>query len=72
MARYTAIFERNEDGSWSGFVPDLPAILASGDTLEQARQSMREGIKIWIEEAKKDGSPIPPPSTVALSIEAVV
>jgi predicted RNase H-like HicB family nuclease len=62
MATYAAIFEQAEDGNWAGYVPGifLP-ILASGDTLAEAQQSMQEGIDLWTEEAKEDGMSIPPP-----------
>lgn len=66
---YAAIFEQAEDGTWAGYVPDLPVVLAMGDTLEAAQENMREGIKLWLEEAKKDGLPIPSPSTRAFNID---
>lgn len=68
MANYTAIFERSEDG-WTGYVPDLPTILVSGATLEEATERAREAVAIWMDEAKTDGLEIAEPSTRAVEIE---
>jgi predicted RNase H-like HicB family nuclease len=59
MATYTTVFEQAEDGSWGGYVPDLPVILVNGLTLEEAQENARTGIELWIEEMKKKGLPIP-------------
>jgi predicted RNase H-like HicB family nuclease len=53
---HTAVFEQAEDGSWGGYAPDLPTILVNGDTLEEAKENMRTGIELWIEEAKADAA----------------
>jgi predicted RNase H-like HicB family nuclease len=69
MAKYTAIFEQAEDGTWSGYAPDLPTILAMGDTLEEAKENMRTGIQLWIEDMNEQGLPIPKPSTEVVNFE---
>ena len=35
-----------------------------GDSLEEAKASMLEGIRLYIQECKKDGKPIPVARTV--------
>ena len=67
--RYTAVFAQAEDGGWSGYEPDLPTILVGGETLDEAKENMRTGIELWIEDMKEQGLPIPAPSTQAVSIE---
>jgi predicted RNase H-like HicB family nuclease len=42
-------------------VPELPGCHTHGDTYEEALKNALEVIKLWIEAAKKDGLPIPPP-----------
>lgn len=69
MAYYTAIFEQSSSGTWAGYVPDLPVILAMGDTRAEAEANMREVIELWIEETKADGLPIPAPSAQSALIE---
>ncbi|RKY04841.1 type II toxin-antitoxin system HicB family antitoxin [Candidatus Poribacteria bacterium] len=46
--RFTAVFER--DGEWwIGYVEELPGANAQGRTLEEARESLKEAIKLVIE-----------------------
>jgi predicted RNase H-like HicB family nuclease len=42
-------------------VPELPGCHTHGDTYEEALKNALEVIELWIEAAKKDGRPIPPP-----------
>ena len=69
MTKYTAVFAQAEDGGWSGYAPDLPTILVGGNTLEEAKENMRTGIELWIEDMKEQGLPIPAPSAQTVSIE---
>lgn len=61
---YTAVFERAEEGTWSGHVPDLPGILGMGYTLDEAKASVQEAIRYWIEDMRERNEPIPTPSKV--------
>ena len=69
MAKYTAIFEQAEDGTWGGYFPDLAVILVNGTTLEEAQENARTGLELWIEDMKEQGLPIPAPTTRVLDIE---
>jgi predicted RNase H-like HicB family nuclease len=61
---YQAIFERSEDGSIWGYAPEVPGATGAGDTLDEARASLRRGLELWIETARANGLPIPPATTV--------
>ena len=63
---YQALFERASDGTIWGRVPELDGAFGSGDSLEEARASLEEAARLWIEEARRDGAPVPPPSTLAV------
>ena len=63
---YQAVFGKATDGSIWGYVPELPGATGSGDTLEAARVSLVEGVRLWIEDARTSGDPIPEPSTIAM------
>ncbi|MBK3736329.1 putative RNase H-like HicB family nuclease [Azospirillum brasilense] len=43
-------------------VPDLPGCTASGNTPAEATAAARDAIILWIEEARRTGQPVPPPS----------
>jgi len=68
---YQAICERAEDGTIWGYAPDVPGALGAGDTLEEAKKSLREGIRLWIEVAREKGDEVPPSSAVASSAIAI-
>ncbi len=63
MSKYTVVFERSADG-WGAYVPDLPGLGVVGDTLEETRQLIREGVEFHIEGLRKSGDPVPEPSTL--------
>jgi predicted RNase H-like HicB family nuclease len=46
-------------GAWS---PDLPGVVAAGETREACEALMREAIVFHIEGLIEDGDPVPPPS----------
>jgi len=50
-----------EDGSYWADVPELPGCFASGDTLDELFNSVREGIQLYLaEEAPPSGDPNQP------------
>lgn len=59
---YIVVLEPDEDG-WTASVPDLPGCLSDGNTYEEASESIREAIRLWIETAQSKGWPIPAPRT---------
>ena len=48
---------------WFAEVEDLPGCTSQGDTPEDAVESVREAMRLWIEVALEDGTPIPKPRT---------
>ena len=65
MTYYTyPISIEKEDGQYYAYSEDLPGVYGLGDTIDEAKASMLEGIRLYIEECKKDGKPIPAARTV--------
>jgi len=56
------IFFSEEDGGYIADIPDLPYCSAFGETPEQALAEVLKAKKVWIEAAKAEGKPVPPPS----------
>ena len=54
---YRAVFDRAEDGAIWGYAPDVPGAYGAGDTLDEAKSSLREGIRLWMELARERGEP---------------
>jgi predicted RNase H-like HicB family nuclease len=46
---YHGVYDRAEDGTIWGRTPEFPGAFGAGDTLREARESLREGIRLWIE-----------------------
>jgi antitoxin HicB len=58
---YAAVFEREEDGGFSVYVPDLPGCVSQGDSLEETVDHVREAIECYLEALVNLGRPIPDP-----------
>jgi predicted RNase H-like HicB family nuclease len=63
MRTYTVVFEREEDGGYSAWAPDLPGCASQGETYDEAMANMREAIECYIEAHEKLGRPLPEPRT---------
>jgi predicted RNase H-like HicB family nuclease len=68
MARYMVIIERGER-NYSAYCPDLPGVVAAGETEEEAIELMKEAIEFHLEGLREDDLPIPEPTTSARCIE---
>ncbi len=55
------IFHSEEDGGYIGDIPDLEACSAFGRTPEEALQQVQLAKAAWLEAARAEGKPIPPP-----------
>ena len=68
---YTVVIEK-ADGNWGGYIPDLPVCLATGATPGEVYQRLQELAELYVEELRKDGKPIPEPSTVSAQVSVNV
>lgn len=66
--RYAVVIEK-ADENYSAYVPDLPGCVATGATLEEVEQEIREAIRFHIDGLKADGVPVPAPTSIAEYIE---
>ena len=60
--RYAIVIE-NARANFSAYVPDLPGCVATGATLAEAEEQIREAIQFHLEGLREDGQPIPSPSS---------
>jgi len=67
--RYAMIIETG-DANYSAYLPDLPGCVATGKTLDEVRQRMREAIELHLAGMREDGLPVPEPTTLADYVEA--
>ncbi len=71
MAKFTIIIEEGE-GNYSAYCPDLPGVVAAGETEEETAQLMKEAIEFHLEGLKEDNLPIPKPTTSTRCVEVAV
>jgi predicted RNase H-like HicB family nuclease len=46
---FTAVFEHTEDGWWIGYVEEVPGANTQGETLEEARENLKEALRMVLE-----------------------
>jgi predicted RNase H-like HicB family nuclease len=68
VTSYAVVIERADDGGYGAWSPDLPGVVALGDTEAEALEEMRQAIQFHLEGLRADGLPIPHPSTVAAAV----
>tara|TARA_R110002096_G_scaffold54881_3_gene141407 strand:+ start:3744 stop:3956 length:213 start_codon:yes stop_codon:yes gene_type:complete len=60
--RYAIVIEAAES-NFSAYVPDLPGCIATGKSVEETEQSIREAIAFHLNGLREDNLPIPPASS---------
>ena len=60
--RYAVVIEKAES-NYSAYVPDLPGCIATGATIAEVEQNIREAISFHIEGLRADGDVVPLPSS---------
>jgi predicted RNase H-like HicB family nuclease len=60
--RYLVVLEQGPT-SFGAYVPDLPGCVAAADTRDETLRLIREAVTLHIEDLKRRGQPVPPPSS---------
>jgi predicted RNase H-like HicB family nuclease len=68
VSQYAIVIEGDRSTNYSSYAPDLPGVVATGDTLDEVEAAMREAIEFHIEGLRLACQPVP----VATSHVAVV
>jgi len=71
MTKYTIIIECGGENH-SAYCPDLPGVVAAGETEEEVLLLMKEAIEFHMAGLMEDNIPIPKPTVTARSIEVAV
>ena len=69
--RYAIVVERAVN-NYSAYVPDLPGCVATGTTMEETEQLIREAIELHLTGLREDGLPIPQPSSQVDYVEVAI
>ena len=68
---YAIVVERAAN-NYSAYVPDLPGCIATGVTMEETEQLIREAIELHLSGLREDGLPIPQPSSQVDYVEVAI
>ena len=66
--KYGIVIETGERNC-SAYVPDLPGCVATGKTVEETKNRIKEAIHLHIKGMREDGDAIPEPRTVCDFVE---
>jgi predicted RNase H-like HicB family nuclease len=67
--RYAVVIEKTAR-NYSAYVPELPGCVATGATVVEVEDAIREAITMHIEGLKADGDPVPSPTSLAEYVDA--
>ncbi len=65
------IFYSEDDGGYIADIPDLDACSAFGETPDDALREVQKAKALWLQAARAEGKPIPPPKYRPVICQAV-
>ena len=69
--RYAIVIE-NAGANYSGYVPDLPGCVATGETEAEVETLLAQAIGLHVAGLIEDGLPVPPPASKVEYLEVAV
>lgn len=70
MTDYVVIYERAEDGGWGAYLPDVPGVVALGETREAVESGIREALDAYADDLRGRGLELPDPQHASDTIAA--
>ncbi len=67
---YPVVIIKEGKDCWA-YVPDMPGVYGSGKTPAQAKKSLIEALKLYVEDCQADGEPIPRSAAKIVGIDNV-
>ncbi len=69
--QYLVTFEKAADGMIWARVPDLDGCFSCGNTIDEAKENVKDAIGLYLEDLKEEGKPIPQPSLLRAELVAI-
>ena len=70
MNEYVVIYEQAEDGGWGAYLPDLPGVIALGDSRDEVAERIKEALVAYAEDPQERGERLPAPHHGAGTVAA--
>jgi predicted RNase H-like HicB family nuclease len=68
VVKYGIVIETGERNC-SAYVPDLPGCVATGKTVEETKERIKEAIHLHLKGIREDGDAVPEPRTICDFVE---
>lgn len=68
---YPIVVIKEGKSCWA-YIPNLPGIYGLGKTPTQAKKDLSDALKLYIEDCRADGSPLPKSTAKIVAIDQVV
>ncbi len=65
MKGYVVVFEGDQESGFSAYSPDLPGVVAAGETREETESLMLEAMSEHLAVLREMGLPVPEPAAAA-------
>jgi predicted RNase H-like HicB family nuclease len=62
VSEYIVIFEQAADGGSGAYLPDLPGVVALGDSRTEAEERIQEALQAYVDEMRSLGRDLPAPA----------
>lgn len=69
LSSYLIIIEGDGSTNYSAYCPDLPGVVATGDSIDECTVEMRDAITFHIEGLHEANLPVPPPTSQGRTVE---
>ena len=54
VLEYNVVFNTEDEGGYSCYVPDLPGCVSQGETFEEASNNIKEAIELYLESVNNE------------------
>lgn len=65
MTEYAVIYEQADDGAWGAYIPDIPGVVALGQTRADVAERIEEALAAYADDLRERGEPPPTPHHAA-------
>lgn len=69
MSEYVVIYEQAPDGGWGAYLPDLPGVVALGQSRDEVAARIEEALAAYADEMRQLGRPLPTPVHTAATLQ---
>ncbi|HTB71171.1 MAG TPA: type II toxin-antitoxin system HicB family antitoxin [Solirubrobacteraceae bacterium] len=70
MIEYAVIYEQATDGAWGAYLPDIPGVVALGQSRVDVAERIEEALAAYVEDMRERGETLPAPHHAAGTVTA--